>query len=90
MSNVLPKPTPTDTTLMMAANPPLLSLKLPESPPEAPAALSAAISAAEESLLCAPYDTREVAEPEVCAADGTVVPSAEGVEVVPVIVTGMV
>ena len=47
--NVLPKPTPMDTTLMIAANPPLLSLKLPESEPDAPAALSAAISAAEAS-----------------------------------------
>jgi hypothetical protein len=88
MGDLLPRPTPTDTTLMIAANPPLLSLKLPESPPEAPAALSAAMSAAVDALLCAPYDVKIVAESEVCAADGTMVLAAE--VVASVMVTGMV
>jgi hypothetical protein len=88
MGDLLPKPTPTDTTLMIAAKPPLLSLKLPESPPEAPAALSAAMSAAVDALLCAPYDVKIVAESEVCAADGTMVLAAE--VVASVMVTGMV
>jgi hypothetical protein len=88
MGDLLPRPTPTDTTLMIAANPPLLSLKLPESPPEAPAALSAAISAAVDALLCAPYDVKIVAGSGVCAADGRLVLSVE--EIALVMVTGMV
>ena len=89
-SDVLPRPTPMDTTLMIAAKPPLLSLKLPESPPEAPAALSAAMSAAVDALLCDPYDVRTVAASEVCAADGTTVLLVDEVEVAGVMATGMV
>lgn len=79
-----------DTTLMIAAKPPLLSLKLPESPPDAPAALSAAMSAVVDALLCDPYDVRTVAASEVCAADGVIVLLADEVEVAAVIVTGNV
>ena len=84
-----PRPTPIDTTLMIAAKPSLLSLKLPE-PPDAPAALSAAMSAAVDALLCGPYDVKTVAASEVCAADGTIVLPADEVEDAAVIVTGNV
>jgi len=89
LCDVLPRPTPIDTTLMIAAKPSLLSLKLPE-PPDAPAALSAAMSAAVDALLCDPYDVKTVAAPEVCAADGMAVLPADAVEDASVMVTGNV
>lgn len=75
---------------MIAAKAPLLSWKLPDSPPEAPAALSAAMSADEDALLCDPYTVREGAESEVPAAEGTRVLSAEEIEVSLVVMMGIV